>query len=244
MGIVINENDVGLNDLAGLALTYTTGHDLPNDIYIYGLQNGRPYQVYIDSQLRHAEKICHFARRVMGIRCVVGLPTNPRMRPAIGMIRSFRTDHIEQATRLAVFACFAANHRVRFTMPEWDIRVGDMVRFNAARGTVVAIRGNDVIVKYADHDQTLRVPGNYLSPLYPDAVGQLIRPIQSAPTYGNGAYRIHGLNEENVGTITQLEEDRWWATFTYAYDGYSEYYVDPGQFIRVNTQTGENDVRN
>lgn len=210
--IRINENDFGLNDLAGLALTYLDGHDLPQDLYVYGLSDQWPAATYVDPQIQNAERVAAFIATITNEPAMVGLPTRPRVRPAIGLARRLRTPHsIEMSTRLAVLTLFAINNRINFTIPAYQFLVNDMVHYprggEIASGVITEINGDAVRIRNRHtgvvHVSTLVL----LDPVRPDDRNQRTRPLMNSPTYADGAERLDRLTTAHVGVVYAIQNN-------------------------------------
>jgi hypothetical protein len=237
--LIINENDFGLNDLAGLALTYTQGQTLPRDLYVYGLQDGYDFDAYLDPEMSFVNRISEFIEG-RGIRCSVGLPTRPRSRPAMGLVRRLRSpQNIVLATRLAVFVLFAINERVAYGeqlvgfFPAGTITpaIGDLVRLPTGTGFIAGF-GNDPLLRVANPDGThawMNPADMQLMP--PNATGQRVRPVRNSPWSNGHNARRRGITTTDTGIVTAL--DPQWIRYL-AQEKQLEVTVDPGELVRVS----------
>lgn len=117
MALRVNGGDYNMPTLAGIVADLTFGHDLPFDLYAYGLGRERD-TIYVDDTLPQ-EFLVHGVPflRSKGISVTIGLPTAPNIRPAVGLPRSMRSDeNIRMCAKVCSFILFFIHDT--FLVPE------------------------------------------------------------------------------------------------------------------------------
>jgi hypothetical protein len=123
--ILVNHEHMNLPTLGGLASEYSEGHNLEQDIYVYGVNGGTAF--YIDDQIPNAEAIVAYLNekqitykqgsetKRLRISVVLGLPTAPSQRPAIAVSKDFREKHIDICTRVCLFVAWTMHGKIKFS---------------------------------------------------------------------------------------------------------------------------------
>jgi len=109
--IEVNPGDLNLQTLAGEAANILDGCDVPNLLYVFGTREGSEHDYYIDPMIPSVETLAVFLK-AHGYNVTIAMPYTPGRRPAIGISRDVRADHIEEATKLCVFVLLHLNGRL------------------------------------------------------------------------------------------------------------------------------------
>lgn len=143
MAIEVNPGHAGLDTLAGQSMNLIEGLELPGLLYVYGLQDRREADVWLDEGIPNAETVAGFIRTKIGVSARVGLPGEPRRRPAIGIVRRLRAeDSLPLATKIAVFVLLHVNGKIG-EFPELPpVRPALLQNWTPRRGDKVLVGGN------------------------------------------------------------------------------------------------------
>lgn len=114
----INNGDYNLPTLAGEVVTLTSGHELPYDLYVFGV-SGTEKRIFIDPLIPQAGNICRFLSD-RNIPVTLGMNYNPRQRPAVAITRGMRSDeNILIAASVIAFILFVMHETI--TLNEQDL---------------------------------------------------------------------------------------------------------------------------
>lgn len=117
--ITVNNSDLNLPTLGGMAIEFTEGLELDKNLYVYGIANGNgDYHYYLDPEITDdkgnniSSWLCEFLIG-MGVSCVVAHNRNPKSRPAVGISYYMRSQNIDYATRVCVFILLAMHGYIK-----------------------------------------------------------------------------------------------------------------------------------
>lgn len=127
MAIKVNNHDLNMPTLGGMALEYTEGLNLPLDLYVFGLSDDTAGMnpLHIDSVIRDSRgrNIAPWIVKFLstkGVKCKLGLQGKPKMRPAVGVSYTVRNNRIDYATRACVFVLLTMNGLIKIPKKDLD----------------------------------------------------------------------------------------------------------------------------
>lgn len=127
MAIKVNNTDLNMPTLGGMALEYTYGLKLPLDLYVFGLSDDTAgvYPLHIDTVIRDdkGRNVAPWIVKFLvakGVVCKLGLQGKPKMRPAVGVSYKTRNHKIDYATRACVFILLTMNGLIKIPKKDLD----------------------------------------------------------------------------------------------------------------------------
>lgn len=125
--ITVNNSDLNLPTLGGMAIEYTQGLELPLNLYVFGVgqASDRGSHFFLDPIIKNTEGenisgwLYKFLNK-MGTRIEMDRNRNPKARPALGISHAMRKDNVDLATRITVFILLAMHGYVK--IPEEELR--------------------------------------------------------------------------------------------------------------------------
>lgn len=142
MALVVNRGHRGLDTLAGIVSRLLGPNEMPVDLYVYGVQDGHNFDIFVDNTIERAKHIVHFIRKNTNYSIRLGLPTAPAQIPAIALNARVREhDHREAIAQILLFMLLVVNNKINcvFEAPQspWTPRKGDYFGDHRGRVSVV-----------------------------------------------------------------------------------------------------------
>jgi hypothetical protein len=202
MTLIVNRGHRGLDGLAGVVASLVGVTHLPAVLYVYGIGQEYADDIYLDDSLPRAKNVAFFIRKNTAYTVKVGLPTEPRERPAVAINFKLRIDneHRERLAQILLFLLLVVNDKVNHVIePSFGQNFplpGDYVKTTSGRVYVVnAVMGDKIVT---DGNVFFK---EQVEPYYGNGVGSVVRELSNETLQG----RVVAMH--NNGFITVLNDN-------------------------------------